>query len=302
MLALSIVEHLDVIEDVRSRRLPVRIDPALDAFALQQLEKALSDRIVMAVTPATHAGDQVVGLEKVLPVITGVLTALIRMNDDFSHRLASPHRHQQRPHDQVRFHARLHRPADHLSREQIQHHGQKQPTFMRSDIGDVGHPGGVRLRDIELALQVVRRDNRRTPALVSLVLLVADLGLDVILMRQPFNAAFTARLAQIPQVVVNLAVTIHATAFQPRLLDQAQQSPVLDGAWRVRLEQPGVVSAGMNSQHSAHDPDTMLMAMRLDEFILYPHSPAKYFAAFFRMSRSSSARRSAALSRRISFC
>jgi hypothetical protein len=134
------------------------------------------------------------------------------------------------------------------------------------------------------------------------VLLVADLGLNAILMRQPFNAAFATQLAQIPKVVVYLAITIHATAFQPRLLDQAQQAPVLNGAWRVRLEQPGVVPAGVNVQYTAQNPDTMRVAMRLDKLILYPDSPAKYFAAFLRMSRSSSARRSAALSRRISFC
>ena len=46
MLALSIVEHLDVIKDIRTRRLPVRVDATLDPFPLEQLEEALGHSII----------------------------------------------------------------------------------------------------------------------------------------------------------------------------------------------------------------------------------------------------------------
>jgi len=81
MLALPIVKHLDVFDDVRTRRLSIRIDAPLDPFALQQLEKALGYGIVVSVSPPTHAGYQVVCLQEVLPVITRILTALVGMND-----------------------------------------------------------------------------------------------------------------------------------------------------------------------------------------------------------------------------
>lgn len=49
MLALRVVEHLDVVEHVSSRFLAPAMDPAPDPFALEQVEDALGDGIVMAV-------------------------------------------------------------------------------------------------------------------------------------------------------------------------------------------------------------------------------------------------------------
>src|SRR5690554_1867471 len=49
-----VVEHLNVIKHISPGGFPVRIDPALDAFSLEQLEKAFGNGIVMAVTSTTH--------------------------------------------------------------------------------------------------------------------------------------------------------------------------------------------------------------------------------------------------------
>ena len=57
MTALSVVEHFDVVEDVRSRIITGCIDPPADAFALEQLEEALGHSVVVAVATPAHAAD-----------------------------------------------------------------------------------------------------------------------------------------------------------------------------------------------------------------------------------------------------
>jgi len=97
-----------------------------DPLAFEQLEEALGHCVVMAVAAATHAGQQTVSVQEGLPVVTAVLTARVRVNDDLVLGLASPQRHQQRIEHEFAIDARLHRPADHLPREQIEHHRQIQ--------------------------------------------------------------------------------------------------------------------------------------------------------------------------------
>ena len=142
-----VVEHLDVIEHVRPGFIAVCIGPALDPFTLQYLEEALGHGVVVAVAATAHAADQVVRLEEVLPVlaaelatlIAAELATLIGMHDHFLLWLPAPHRHQQGVDGQFSINALLHRPADHLSREQVDQHRQIQPALAGTDVGDVGH-------------------------------------------------------------------------------------------------------------------------------------------------------------------
>jgi len=80
--ALGVVEHLDVVEDVGSGVIAGRVDLAANAFALEQLERVLGRGVVVAAAATAHAGDQVVIAQEVLPVMTGELTALVRMRRD----------------------------------------------------------------------------------------------------------------------------------------------------------------------------------------------------------------------------
>lgn len=83
MAASSVVEHLDVIEYISRGLLPCAVDLSLDPFTLQQLEKALSHRVVVAVTAPTHAAKHVVGFQEALPITAAELAALIRVNHQF---------------------------------------------------------------------------------------------------------------------------------------------------------------------------------------------------------------------------
>jgi len=60
----TIVEHLDVVEDVCFGQVTGFVDPFLDPLLFQAAEERLSNRIISAVTPSTHARLQVVGFQK----------------------------------------------------------------------------------------------------------------------------------------------------------------------------------------------------------------------------------------------
>jgi len=115
VLALRIVEHLDVVEHVPSGFVALAMGPASDPFALEQVEEALSDGIVMAVASTAHGVLEIVGLQESGSVHACELAALIRMDQHFGLRLPAPDRHQQCLQDDVGRLAALHRPADHAA-------------------------------------------------------------------------------------------------------------------------------------------------------------------------------------------
>ena len=51
-----VVKHFDVVKDILACKLPSFVDFPLNALTLEQLEKAFSDGVVMAVTTTTHVG------------------------------------------------------------------------------------------------------------------------------------------------------------------------------------------------------------------------------------------------------
>jgi len=67
MLAFRVVEKLDVIEYVSPGVCAGGVGLSPYALALEQLEKALGHRIVVAVSAAAHAGFQIVRFQEGLP-------------------------------------------------------------------------------------------------------------------------------------------------------------------------------------------------------------------------------------------
>ena len=73
MFAFRVIEHFDVVEDVLSGLLAGFICSTPDAFPFEQVEEALSDRIVMAIPAPAHRVFDIVGPQKRRPVLAGVL-------------------------------------------------------------------------------------------------------------------------------------------------------------------------------------------------------------------------------------
>src|SRR5690606_9540054 len=90
VLAFRIVEHLDVIEHVLTRLIARAVDFPAYPLSLQQVEEALSHRVVMTVAPTAHRVNQIVVLEERIPVHAGELRALVRVDQHLTLRLAPP--------------------------------------------------------------------------------------------------------------------------------------------------------------------------------------------------------------------
>src|SRR3970282_1875558 len=94
---------------------------------------------------------------------------------------------------------------------------------------------------------------------------------------------------------VSRAVPVNPPAFQPVLLDQAEDARVILGPRRHRRAPPGVVPAGVQAEHPAHASKAEFLLVVEHKRVLHPDSLAKYAAAFFKMSRSSVTRRNSDL-------
>ena len=81
MLSFWVIEKLDIIKHILPRIFAGCVSLSSDALSFQELKKALGYGIVIAVSPAAHAGFQIIGLQKLLPLIACKLTTLVRMND-----------------------------------------------------------------------------------------------------------------------------------------------------------------------------------------------------------------------------
>ena len=108
MAAFCVVEHFDVIKHITASILSRGVDLPLDPFPFQKLEKALGHGVVMTVASATHAGNQIVCLQKAAPIGAAVLAALVGMNHHLLLRFTPPNRHQQCINSLITGHLRLH--------------------------------------------------------------------------------------------------------------------------------------------------------------------------------------------------
>jgi hypothetical protein len=75
--ALRVIEHFYVIEYVLPSFLPRMVDTSPYSFPFQQLKKALSHSIIVAVSASAHAGLKIAGLQELLPVIAAKLASIV---------------------------------------------------------------------------------------------------------------------------------------------------------------------------------------------------------------------------------
>lgn len=99
-----------------------------DALHLEVQEEAFGHRVIPAVPFAAHAADEAIPGQQILVQLTGILTALIGMDDQAGRWLTLLDGHAQGIANQLGGHAWRHGPADHLARVQVQHDRQIQPA------------------------------------------------------------------------------------------------------------------------------------------------------------------------------
>lgn len=158
MSADGVIEHLDVAKNCAARFLPCRIGVFANALTLEQLEETLRHGVVVAIASPAHAGLQVVACEEALPFMAAELAALIGMRNDRIAGPSPPDSHVQGIKSQLGVNAAARGPANYWPGIQVDQRSQVQPALVRSDIRDVGDPGGIGFTDFQLLLQQVRRN------------------------------------------------------------------------------------------------------------------------------------------------
>lgn len=199
----------------------------------------------MAVTSTTHAQLQIVILNKRPPVRAGILNALIRMDQHLVFRLPSPEGHHQGIDYQVGLGATLHTPANNLSRKQVHNNSEIQPAFVSADICEISYPRLVRLVYFKFSIQNVRRYVAKVATFKPSVPFVTTLRAQTGLLHDSVNAIFAASLTVVFHVQRDGPVAIGKTAFNPELLNLAQQALIFYSSGTIRLLLPCVKTTGM---------------------------------------------------------
>jgi hypothetical protein len=231
---------------------------------------------VPAIASTAYRTAHAVALKQVLEVTTAILAATVTVEDQARLRKAAKPRHTQRIRHQLRAHVRLHRPAHHLTAEQVENDGQIQPTLVRPDVRDVRSPDLVGTRGREVSLQQVRCDRQPVVAIGRDLEPAFGLRLDAVQLHEPLDTILADTNALGQQLLPHARPAVLAFGFSVHGLDVHQQSVVADASARsVSINIPRlarVVTAGADTQHLAGKGHRLLSAVKLDPGV-YMDSP-----------------------------
>jgi len=104
---------------------------------------------------------------------------------------------------------------------------------------------------------------------------ITDLGLDAGLLHDAGYPIAATGFTGLPQIIMDLAITVDAATFQPGLLDVSRKSLALLLPRELGLFAPGIVAAAMDTHHAAKGAQGKLLLMRPDEGVPYRDSLAK---------------------------
>ena len=153
--ARSIIEHLNLLNDILFRVVTGRVATMVHELALACPEEALDTGVVPPVASAAPAGDEAVRVEYTLVTRGGIRTAAIRVVQEPCRGCPVRPRHREGLLGQLRGQTCTHRPANHEARVEIKNHGQVTPALGGPDVGAALGPHPVRSLDRELAIEGV---------------------------------------------------------------------------------------------------------------------------------------------------
>src|SRR5215203_1726190 len=209
--------------------------------------------------------------------------------------------HHQSPQRQLGAQVIAHRPADHLPGRQIQYCRQVEPAFICGDVGDIGQPDPVGRRRHELLPQEVGCNR---PGMTAVRCggpeAAPGQGADAMAAHETLDAPAT------DPMTLGLQRGMHpwtAIATEMIAMDPADPLKEMSVGYRpgaLRPGAPGIIAAGRNPEHAAHEAHRIGAGMLLDQAEPHFGTSAKMPMAFFSTSRSirvrSSSRRSRAIS------
>ena len=159
----GIVECLYVSEDIRLGAGPGGIVLEVDQLAFEAAEEIFCHGVVIGIALAGHTLLDSIGLQPLPEGGCGVLDALVTVKDEPLRRFVAAYRHVQGFQSQGSVDTLGKGVAHNFSGTQVLDNGQIEPAFPGGNIGDIAHPGLIRVFKIELSLQKVGRRRMAVP-------------------------------------------------------------------------------------------------------------------------------------------
>ena len=136
----AIVITLDELLDVSAKVLQIAISVGVDLFPLEGAHEALAAGVVVRIGGPAHAGYHSLAGKQLHILPACILAAAIGVVHQARQGLPLRDGLLKRGHRQLCCQAAPQRPAHHLTRPGVQHHGQIDELGAQADIGDVSHP------------------------------------------------------------------------------------------------------------------------------------------------------------------
>src|SRR6478735_7687082 len=201
-------------------------------LSIAALSQTLPDRLMLQIMPLSSIRRWNCSLTYWLP--RSVMHQGIRL-------AAPPDGHQKGVRNQLGRHAGAHRPADHPSREQVDHGRHVEPALGGPDVGEVGDPLLVRPLGHKLTVQKVRRHVRYLA--IAFVLRQAPAPWprpQGLLAHQPLDPVQTAFDAVRQKVSPDASCAVGPVAGKEACLDLLAYRLVASGSDAGRSVQPGM--------------------------------------------------------------
>ena len=279
ILAIAVVERLDVIESVGNGLGFRFVAGAMHPLILEVVEEACHRRIVPAVPLAAHRLDHSVFLGQRLKGAAGILASTVGVMCQTWHRLRAEPRHRQRiDHDVCRY-PRFERPTDDSTVEQIKRQGEIQPTFCCPDL--IGRTWReVPVEQVRCYRKTVLRIGRRLEA-------PCVLSADFVLTHQPLDTLLAGREAPVADFLRHSRAAVGPLELGTDGPDQPQHLHVRQPlAVRRAALLPCLVAVEARVQCRAHRWQQVGVALPVNPGVLHSASFAKYVVALFSISHS----------------
>src|SRR6476659_8495600 len=157
MAALPIIEHFQIFEDRCLGLLPILKPSVMDQFGFECGKEAFYYCIVPTITEATHGAANPQDRQTLLIGYRCILTAPVRMMEQFRCDWTVVERHLKGLQGQSRGTLQPHGPSHNAARIEIHQHCEIEPALARRNVRDVARPFLIGAGGCEVPVQDIRR-------------------------------------------------------------------------------------------------------------------------------------------------